>query len=79
MKGDFLLFAGHQIESWIAEIEGTVRSYDHVVRAVEFLPFETIGENFIFSIRPNLDDRSQYARAIDQPMLAIEAVAVRVS
>ena len=41
--------------------------------------FEVVGENFIFSVRSHFDDRAQNAGAIDQPMLAVEGVAIWVA
>ena len=47
LEGDFLFFVGRQIQGWIGEIDGAIRTEDDIVRAVEALAFEVVGENLI--------------------------------
>ena len=74
-----LLFAFDEIERGIGEIERAIGSQNDIVRAVEFLPLIAIGEHFVFSVRIHGDDGAQDAGAIDQPVLLVVGVAVRIA
>src|SRR5262249_46316121 len=45
----------------------------------ELLSFVSIGENFVFSVDRDFNDGSQYTRAVNQAMLAVECVSVGVA
>src|SRR5271169_2081755 len=79
LKGDFLLFSGHQIHRRIREIESAIRANDHVVRAVESLALVAIRQDFVFSVSSHFDDGTQHTRTVNQTMLAVEGVAVGIA
>ena len=74
-----LFFSRNQIEGWIREMERTIRPDNHVVQTIEALSVVPICEYFVFSVGSHLDDGSQDARTIDQPMAAIEGITIRVA
>ena len=52
---------------------------DYVVRTVEFLAFVMVREDLVFSVGSYFDDGAQYAGTVDQPMLAVEGVAIGIA
>jgi len=77
--GEFLLFSIHQVECRIGEVQRVIGAENNVVGAVEFLSFEAIRKDCVFSIGRKADDRAQHAGSINQPMLLVVGVAVRIS
>ena len=79
LKGNFLFFPSHKVKRRISKVQSPIRSHDHVVRTVEFLPFIVVGKNLVFPIRRDFDNGSQHACAIDQPALPVEGIPIRIA
>src|SRR5205823_5864350 len=79
LKWNFLLLSFQQVKSRIGEIQRSIGAHNDVVRAIKPLPFKAVGKRRILPIRTHADYRSQYACAIDKPLLLIEGIAIRIS
>src|SRR5258708_7249580 len=79
LKRNFLLLSLDQIKRRVREVNGAVGTSHNIIGAVEFLAFIAVGEDSVFSLRRDRDDGSQNAGAINQAVLPVVGVAVRIS
>src|SRR5579863_1017606 len=76
---DLLRLPFHQVERGVGEIDRAIGSYRDVVRTVEFLPFEVVGEDGVLAVRRDPNNRAQNARRVDKAKLTVVGIAVWIA
>jgi len=79
LESNFLLLSRDKIKCGIGEVDGAVGTKDDVIRAVQFLAFETVSEDLVFSVGSDLNDGAKDAGAVNEAMIAVVGVAVGIA